>query len=79
MCSAPPSDADIKKAVIDYERGSGIYLTEQNIEILQVSYGHMVPGLPPITVYPVKVSIIGQERHYLLQKLGSGWSAAVMP
>ena len=79
MCSAPPSNSDIKKAVIDYELGSGIYVTEEQIEILKVGSAHMIPQLPPITVYPVTVSIMGQERHFQLHKLGSGWSAVLMP
>ena len=79
MCSSPPSNAAIKKAIIAYEGSSGNYLTEADIEVLKVGSARMVPQLPPITVYPVTLSIKGQERHYLLQKLGSEWSAALLP
>lgn len=79
MCSAPPSNADVKKAVIAYERGSGTYLTEADIEIIRVGSAHMIPQLPPITVYPVAARIMGKEHHYQLSKIGNKWTAVLVP
>ena len=79
ICSAPPN-ADIKKAVLAQERPSDPYLTEEDIEILHIGMVRVIPGgISPLTVYPVKLSIRGQERRFLLQKVGSEWSALAVP
>jgi len=67
-CSGP-SNADIKKAVIAYEREAGLYLTQEDIVIEKVGMVRIIPGaLATIEFYPVKVRIRGAESNFLLHK-----------
>ena len=77
MSMGKPSNDDIKKAIIAYEISRGVNLNQENIEIKEVGGYKMIPGMAgTISYYPVKVSIIGSETWFRLQKNKSGaWIA----